>query len=841
MSINNIFYDDLYKGVYTYYDDSFIKTMVFISKNTGDDNMIKRFILLLFRPDRNDNDSLMHVNYKTILGFIIITGNFHYLSKHMFECNLRTFPSIFVQRLLNKLFTEKNIDIYREYFCENYKKIKVPTKINCKVKNVVEDDDIMPDDIITDDMSEKKIKKLRNKIKQEKNAIENNKNKIKTEIKDKISEFIHLIKINDVQITNNIVNYYVLCILKSYLKDKYNLNFVFTEKENELNNMNEKINRFWYYKFTDYNYKFTDSGNFKVLPYLTSFSHNFGPIEKTFSTCGETTLLNLLNYCLIQPDSTFDTSKIKNNDIVEFYRTKNMDYMYKNLRFVMHEWLDIISTINENGIKIYNPAGDIHNNINNIAYILNKIIYDKEEIVRENQNEFIVKAIKYMKQKTLCVIQRSDSNSVIMDLDERYRLFFYPGHGEMKNIEFTPTEGDNYLKLIDLNIYEEYCDFNIIYTLINNINNHISRDYNTAVSSLILEYFSKKIIPKKMYEAGPENIIYIFLSSIKIYQESLKNVSDYEDNEDESDYEDDEDVFKKRDPKYDRKYKMSNILLQNLPNLSELHLLYSYTDEFFENLSIYCKQLKMLEINWAKIDLDMKFISKNTNLESFFIYEPRSKVKIINLEYLNNLANLKHLYLSIEDLKLPDLYLPELLNLELYDLDNITTLGNLVFPKLIECTLYGLNYEHNKIEDISFLKNSKHLKKLNLAGMLNIKDYSFLNDLEELEELKMSTPKNITLKKITPRLEDLLEKSKITYIIIPKSTRSHKSNRVTSRSSSSKTNRVTSRSSPKNKTTSRSSPKNKTTSRSSSKTRTTSRSSPKNKTTSRSSSETRTI
>jgi hypothetical protein len=878
----------------------------------------------------------MHVNYKTILGFIIITGNFHYFDDILNDCNNEN-SNIHIESIIEQLLNEQNFDIYKEYFCENYENMKVPTKINCKVKNVAEEHDI-----ITDDMSEKKLKKLRNKIKQEKNAVENNKNKMRTEIKDKITEFVQFYVNIDRKTANNIINYYLLYILKSYLADKYNLNLFFSEKKRKLT-INEKINRLWYYKFTD------KETNFKVLPYLMRFSHKFGSIEKTFTTCGETTLLNLLNYCLIQPDSTFDTSKIKNNDIVEFYRTKTMDYIYKNLRSVMHEWLDIISTINEiDGIEVYNPSGDIHNNINNIAYILNKIIYDKEEIVRENHNDFIIKTIKYLKQKTLCVIQNSNSNSVSMKLDNQYQLFFYPGHGEMKSIKFTDKpKGPNYMSLIDLYNYKDEFDFAILYTLLNKIINNRNNDgeimdYNNSVSLVILTYFSKNIVPR-YNDDGTENVVYLFLSSIKIYQEYVdlsgdmeggdESDDDYYSNSDD-DYNDEEDddneaKFKKRDPKYDEKYKMTTILLQNLPNLTDLHLYYSYTDDFFENLSIYCN-LKKLEISWAKIDLDMKSISKNTNLESFVIYEANFNVKIINFEYLNNLVNLKDLYLELTQnlTKLPDLYLPELLKIDLYNLNYITKLGNIVFPKLIECSL---GYYSNIIEDISFLKNSKHLKKLS-SSLGNIKDYSFLDDLEELEELKMSgnineendinferlknlreldihgknfdlnkiikntqlkriiiensdivdikpleklinleeiflsgnpiqdlTPllsfdnlKNlkvgvfkypiftIALKKITPQIKDLLEKHKIQYTLITKSSsRSSSKNRTTSRSSPKTKTTSRSRSSPKTKTTSRSrsSPKIKTTSRSRSspKTKTTSRSSPKTKTTSRSS------
>ena len=221
MSVN-IFYDKLHTGSYTYYDDYFVKTMSFICKNSVDENILKQFILLLFRTDRNDNDSLMHVNYKTILGFIIITGNFHYFDEILDDCNNEN-SNIHIESILEQLLNEKNFDIYKEYFCEN-KKIKL-TKINCNVKNVVEDD------IITDDMSDKKLKKLRNKIKQEKNAVENNKNKMKTELKDKITEFLQFYVNIDRKTANNIINYYLLYILKSYLTDKYNLNLLFTEKK----------------------------------------------------------------------------------------------------------------------------------------------------------------------------------------------------------------------------------------------------------------------------------------------------------------------------------------------------------------------------------------------------------------------------------------------------------------------------------------------------------------------------------------------------------------------------------------------------------------------------------
>ena len=390
-------------------------------------------------------------------------------------------------------------------------------------------------------------------------------------------------------------------------------------------------------------------------------------------------------------------------------------------------------------------------------------------------------------------------------------------------------------------------------------------DYNSSVSLIILKYFSKNIV-EQYNDDGTENVVYLFLSSIKIYQEyvDLSGYMECDDNycseHEKDEYEDDyyfdnEDKFKKRDPKYDEEYKMTNILLQNLPNLTDLHLYYSYTADFFENLSIYCKQLKKLEINWAKIDLDMKSIGKNTNIESFIFYEANSSVKIINFEYLNNLVNLKDIFLELTQnlTKLPDLYLPELLEIDIDNLNNITKLGNFVFPKLIECTL-GNN---NKIEDISFLRNSKHLKKIK-SYMTNIKDYSFLNVLEELEELNLNG--NIKLKKITPHIKDLLEKNKIQYTIIPKSTRSPKSRSSTkstrspkSRSSTKTTRSPKSRSSTKSTRSPKSRSSTKTTrspkSRSSTKTsRTTStsksRSSPKTSrttstSTSRSSSKTR--
>jgi hypothetical protein len=739
MSVN-IFYDKLYTGSYIYYDDTFVRTMNFFGNL--EDSILNQFINLLFAPN---NESIIYFKQKTILGFIIITGNFHDFDDMLKMCNGENYNT-FIDIITQQLFNEKNVWMYQEYFCVNYQNMKIPSKINCKIKNIEEQEYDITD------------KKLRNKIKQERNAITNNRNKINSEIKEKITEFISLYINIDKKTANNIINYYILCMLKSYQSDKYNLNLLFSEKKKLTRN--EKLNQMWYFKFTN------KDTNFKILPYLTLFRHNFGGIEKQFSTCGETTLLNLLNYCLIQPDSTFDTSNIKNNDIIEFYRTKTMEYIHKNIHYVMHEWLDIISTINHEGIKIYNTTGDIHNNIKNIAYIMNKIIYDKEEIIEERSAEsFIINTIKYMNNTIKCKIKNSSLNSIVIILNDYYELFFYPGHGEMKNIMFLDKpEGTNYyMNFVDLNDYSEYSglfDFNIIYTLFYEIINNKTHDgelmdYNSSLSSIILKYFSKYIINEYNVD-GIKDIIYTFLSSVKIYHEYIDFTEDiydggssdyddsddddyYEDNDDDDYYENNEYKFLKRDPKYDdEKKKLNDIILQNLPNLTDLTLYYSYSNDFFEYLSVCCKQLKKLEIVWAKINLSMKSISKNTNLESFVMYETNSKLKLTNFEYLNDLVNLSDLYLELNNVEIfPELNLPKLLKLELH-ISSVKELGEFYFPKLIECSFSN----NDKIVDISFLRNSKHLKKLN-SYITSIENYSFLESLKDLEDLRISSRKNI--------------------------------------------------------------------------------------------------
>ena len=698
MSVN-IYYDKLYSGSYTYYDESFVKTMNFFGK-LEEDNNLNQFINLLFLPNI---ESIIYFKQKTILGFITITGNFHHFDTILDNCNTENYNTV-IDRITDQLFNEKNVEIYQEYFCVDYQKMKIPTKIKCK------------------------------------KDVRDNEKKIKSEIFDKITSFI-LIYLNiDKKTANNIINYYILCMLKSYQMNKYNLNLLFSEKKKITRS--EKLNQMWYFKFTN------KDTNFKILPYLTQFKHNFKGVDKQFSTCGETTLLNLLNYCLIQSDDTFDTSNILNNDIVEFYRTKTMDYIHKNLYSVMHEWLDIISTINHDDIKIYNTSGDIHNNIKNIAYIMNKIIYDKEEIIEQDSAEsFINNSIKYMNNEMRCKIKKSDSNSIKIILNDYYELFFYPGHGEMKSIRILdrPTNRvfEDIINLIYLKNYNVYYEFDIIYTLMYEISSNRNydgelMDYNTSLSSIILKYFSKDII-NEYNDDGVKDVIYTFLSSVKIYQEYIDLTEDiYDENSDDenSDYdEDNETKFIKRDPKYDdEKKKLNDIILQNLSNLTEMTLYYSYSNDFYEKLSVYCKQLKKLEIVWAKIDLDIKSIGKNTNLESFIIYESNSKIKIINYEYLNDLVNLSDLYLEMTDNVeiFPKLDLPELLNFKIYNTINIKELRGFYFPKLIEFSFAN----NDKIEDISFLRNSKHLKILH-SYINSIKDYSFLEELKELENLQL--------------------------------------------------------------------------------------------------------
>ena len=60
-----------------------------------------------------------------------------------------------------------------------------------------------------------------------------------------------------------------------------------------------------------------------------------------------------------------------NNDVVKFYKGKKMSDMTNQK--TMMEWLDIVSNLD---ISVYNTSGDIHNNVKNVACVLNILVYN---------------------------------------------------------------------------------------------------------------------------------------------------------------------------------------------------------------------------------------------------------------------------------------------------------------------------------------------------------------------------------------------------------------------------------------------------------------------------------
>jgi hypothetical protein len=345
---------------------------------------------------------------------------------------------------------DENIDvssitrIYKEYFCLNYRTLsyKNITGIKCEDKKPIIEDQIYEELII------------------------------------KLSYFVYFyIQIKNKNAAKFIINHYILTFIKSNI---YNISLVldntkkYSKKEISLYNI-----------FNDTN----ENTQFKILRYLPQFKYK----DKTFSTCGETTLLNILNYCLINTDGTFNTEKILNEDVKTFYDGKKMSDINKS---TMIEWLDIVSNLNFT--HIYNTSGDIHNNVNNIACVLNKLIYDKDSCNISDPANFIIQTIEYISNDKITIKpERITESSLSMIINNNYSLFFKPGHGEMYNTEKTYLEDINRLEVIDLNNYRNKDEFDIIYTIykkavttFDEYGDGEKMDFDESISKIAQTYFA---------------------------------------------------------------------------------------------------------------------------------------------------------------------------------------------------------------------------------------------------------------------------------------------------------------------------------------------------------------
>ena len=102
----------------------------------------------------------------------------------------------------------------------------------------------------------------------------------------------------------------------------------------------------------------------------------------TFTTCGETTILNLLNYFFKDNISVIQSRENKySKTLKEFYgKYDKIDKQFESTQKTTIDWLKVVSNLEKK--SIYNSNGCINNSLGNIIYVLKLILgTDKSDLI----------------------------------------------------------------------------------------------------------------------------------------------------------------------------------------------------------------------------------------------------------------------------------------------------------------------------------------------------------------------------------------------------------------------------------------------------------------------------
>ena len=769
-----LYFDDFIADISYFKDLSLIKTIHFYIKNKDlIESKLANIANLLFSID--DNNTVLYFQKKTIVGFMLISNNFDKFrellaifdekkikiedepppNKWSIEVS-DSFKSSDIYEIVEAFVNENIIDdesilkIYKDYFCLNYKVLSRITEgitgITCEnKKNAIKGITKKQKERLTKEQQDEIIKK-QEELQKEQEEEQNTRieKEIREELIIKLSHFIYYytqirdgkttsdfedIDENDTgkHLVNIIINHYILHFFKSDRADEYNIKMILRDKKRY---SNEEISL--YNGIVNINEK-----NFEILPFLYQFEYikniNGKKKSKHFSTCGETTLLNILNYCLIQKDGMFNTSNILNPDVIKFYEEKNMSDMtyIPNKTKIMTEWLDIVSNL---GFPVYNRAGDIHNDVKNVASVLNKLVYDKDysEYI-ENSSQFIVDTILYLNGDIEIELNEQKTNDTQLYLRmDSYNLFFYPGHGEMySKIMFRIA---NYIKTLDLDLdfsnKNEDSDFYIIYSIYAAASEEIFgeiMDYDQAVEGIMIRY------PNTFMLDIYKNIIKVFLLTVN----SFRYDSNFEISDD--------------DPNILRDESSIDNFLHNIRNIKNISIeIFDEEDDGINNVVTISQEIANSYIKYIS-----QYCKEITTIE--LIISSEYTIEHINLSPLINLENIDHLNLSgiqindiykplknlkskekinrlsIDDYKYDKLnfdFIEEFINLEFLSLgyiDNLNPIKNLINLKTIWIRKV-------KIFDVKLIENLSLLEKITAykTTVLHVESFEYLTNLKEL-------------------------------------------------------------------------------------------------------------
>jgi Leucine-rich repeat (LRR) protein len=317
-------------------------------------------------------------------------------------------------------------------------------------------------------------------------------------IEDEIKKFIYYSVCINKDTRKYIMRHYLLHFIKSetFFKYKIILDTSSTDK-----NTQETINNF-----------LMNIGRYKIIPYIR-IDYSKNDVKYNFTTCGETTLLNLLNYYFINEKGEFMVKEKFSENLQNFYKNYNtMETQLKDIKLTTKAWLDVVSNFKksdeeEKKVKLYNDSGDIHNNIQNIIFVL-KIILSSEE-------SEIPKILGKISKKEISIISENEK-AIEFLLDGKYKVFFKPGHGEI--IFYTDIEKK------DIDIKD---DFGILY---NNIFKLIKwrYDYIKELSKQILKILNNHhLLNLEILKLFLTNLTNLDLSSngLKVLPDSIGDLT----------------------------------------------------------------------------------------------------------------------------------------------------------------------------------------------------------------------------------------------------------------------------------------------------------------------------
>jgi len=656
-----IYLGDYIENIKLYSSRSFIYTLDYFRHFSENDTT--KFIKQLFTFEKNGHNVIPQ-KY-TIIGFIILLGLFD-----KFENVINSIKIKSISSSSDKDETDcslKNDEEFEKKAQKQYRLLNIKKHSEDFFKNHIKDD--LKDDKIQD---------------YAKNMI--GKNKIEDEyIINLISKFLFYSVCTIQQATRQyIMRHYLLCFIKLdiYQRNKFSSinSMSYTDEEEQ-----KTIDGFLLHL-----------GQYQTLPIIYKIHYK----DRIFTTCGETTILNLLNYYFIDEKGDFIIKDTYSEKLKTFYKKySNMKKQLENKDQTIIDWLEIVSNLEKK--DIYNKEGDIHNNIKNIEYVL-------QTMLSNDNNTSITNMLETINPKYKFDIILSNEESIELLLNNTIRVYFYPGHGDL-----VPNTKEFRLKI-------RKDDEDNFFTLYNHVFKNFQELLHLFNYDKLIHEGVVKMINKK------ENVV----TELKNKEEELKKTSG--------------DLDRKTKIKQFISLKRKNQFILNFLHVQKNFVLYQYLEKLNLDDLINITSLKFVKGDFTLGIPDLKFAQELKELifEDILLHDDINQIpnltelknleilefnKVVFLYYIPSLDGLKNLK-TLSILKNDELReIPSL-----YDLSNLETLS------------ISENKILKEIPNFDDLKNLKNLLILSNEGLIKIPRFDKLENLETLSITKNKSIKTIS-------------------------------------------------------------------------------------------------